>query len=463
MSGPGQLGLFAAPPARRIWTVRDLVSTVRTAVEREYTDVFVEGEISNYRPASSGHLYFTLKDGDAQLRIVMFRTQARLLRFKPADGMQVVARGRVTVYEARGELQLSAEYLEPKGAGALQVAFEQLKAKLAEEGLFDASRKKPMPAMPQRIGIITSPQGAAIHDMLNILKRRHESLHVYIFPAQVQGEGAAAEVAAGVKYFNSPAAAKTLGAAVDVIIVARGGGSVEDLWAFNNEALARTIAASEIPVISAVGHETDFTIADFVADMRAPTPSAAAELVIESKHQISERVAGLHTRLGRAVRYRLLTARSHFVSLAQHAAFARITDLLNRRQQRLDELTYKLAASQSRGIAQLRSRLSVAESRLRSHDLRRVLASLRRECDAITTRLATAARQHLAHRRARLDQAAARLVALSPLNILERGYALVFDTAGNIVKDASQLTVGDPISARLARGTVFATVKRTEK
>ena len=459
MSGPGQLGLFAAPPTRRVWTVRDLVSTVRTAVEREYTDVFVEGEISNYRPATSGHLYFTLKDGDSQLRIVMFRAQARLLRFKPADGMQIIARGRVTVYEARGELQLSAEYLEPKGAGALQVAFEQLKAKLAEEGLFEAARKKPMPAMPQRIGVVTSPQGAAIHDMLNILKRRHESVHVYIFPAQVQGEGAAAEVATGVRYFNSPGAEKVLGAKVDVIIVARGGGSAEDLWAFNNEGLARTIASSEIPVISAVGHETDFTIADFVADMRAPTPSAAAELVIESKHQLNERVAGLHIRLGRAVRYRLLTARSHFVSLAQNAAFSRITDLLNRRQQRLDELTYKLAGAESRNIAQLRSRIAVAESRLRAHDLRRVLTSLRREREAISARLATAARQQIANRRARLDQAAARLVALSPLNILERGYALVFDGAGNVVKDASRLAAGDNVSARVARGTFTAVVK----
>src|SRR3954471_18073163 len=339
MAGPNdvndQMGLFAAPPSRQVWTVRDLVSTIRTAVEREYTDVYVEGEISNYRPAESGHLYFTLKDGDAQLRIVMFRTQARLLRFKPANGMQIIARGRVTIYEARGELQLSAEYLEPKGAGALQVAFEQLKAKLAEEGLFAATRKRPMPAMPQRIGIVTSPRGAAVQDMLNILKRRHEGVHVLIFPAQVQGEGAALEVSAGIRYFNSPGAKKT--APVDIIIIARGGGSVEDLWAFNNEGLARTIAASEIPVISAVGHETDFTIADFVADLRAPTPSAAAELVIESKHQLNERVAGLHIRLGRAIRYRMLTVRSHFVSLAQHAAFARISDLLNRRQQRLDE------------------------------------------------------------------------------------------------------------------------------
>src|SRR5437016_1150197 len=328
MSDAGQLGLFLAPPTRRVWTVRDLVSTVRTAVEREYTDIFVEGEISNYRPAASGHLYFTLKDGDAQLRIVMFRTQARLLRFKPADGLQVIARGRVTIYEPRGELQLSAEYLEPKGAGALQVAFEQLKAKLAEEGLFDAARKKPIPPMPRRIGIVTSPSGAAIRDMLNVLRRRHESVNVLIFPAQVQGESAAGEVLLGLKYFNSAAAAK-LG--VDVIIVARGGGSAEDLAAFNDEALARAIAASKIPVISAIGHETDFTIADFVADLRAPTPSAAAELVIGTKQQLEERVGSLNQRLTRAARYRLLMARNHFTQLVQHAAFGRMTDLLNRR------------------------------------------------------------------------------------------------------------------------------------
>jgi exodeoxyribonuclease VII large subunit len=439
--------------------VRELVSTVRTAIERQYSDVYVEGEISNFRPASSGHLYFTLKDGDAQLRIVMFRTQARLLRFKPADGMQIIARGRVTVYEARGELQFSAEYLEPKGAGALQVAFEQLKAKLAEEGLFEPARKKALPPLPQRIGVVTSPQGAAIHDMLNILKRRHESVHVYIFPAQVQGESAAGEIASGVKYFNSPVAEKTLGAKVDIIIIARGGGSVEDLWAFNNEGLARTIASSVVPVISAVGHETDFTIADFVADLRAPTPSSAAELVIESKVQLNERVNGLHIRLGRAVRYRLLTARSHFAALAQHAAFTRVKDLFNRRQQRLDELTFKLATAQKQNITGLRSRVSVAESRLRAHDLRRVLASLRREGDSANARLATTMRQQLAKRRARMDQASARLFALSPLSILERGYALVFDAAGNVVKDASLLSPGDTVSARVARGTLTATVK----
>src|SRR5262249_27115667 len=239
-----QLGFsFTAASTRRIWRVADLVSAVRTTVERSYTDVWVEGEVSNFRPADSGHLYFTLKDGDAQLRVVMFRSQARLLRFRPDNGLKIVARGRVTIYDVRGELQLSAEFLEPLGAGALQVAFEQLKARLGEEGLFEASRKKPLPMLPRRIGIITSPRAAALHDMLSILARRHENAGILIYPAQVQGESAAAEVAAGVKYFNR---AKNVG----VIIIARGGGSLEDLAAFNHEGLARTIAASALPVIS---------------------------------------------------------------------------------------------------------------------------------------------------------------------------------------------------------------------
>src|SRR5438093_3124359 len=326
MVSSDQLGFSFRPLERRIWTVRDLVSTVRTHIEREYGDVWVEGEISNFRAHDSGHLYFTLKDQNAQIRAVMFRSSARLLRFRPDDGMQIVLRGRVTVYQDRGELQLSAEYLEPKGAGALQVAFEQLKAKLEAEGLFETTRKRPIPALPRCIGIVTSPQGAAVRDIVNILRRRHHSANALIFPAQVQGETAAAEVSAGVKYFNR---AKN----VDVIIVARGGGSAEDLAAFNQEGLARSIAASQIPIISAVGHETDFTIIDFVADLRAPTPSAAAELVIRSRQEVEDLAEGLRQRLARAMRYRILMGRQALTELAQHGAFGRITDAINRRQQ----------------------------------------------------------------------------------------------------------------------------------
>ena len=453
MSSDSQLGFtFEQPLARRIWRVADLVSAVRTTVERGYTDVWVEGEISNFRPSESGHLYFTLKDGDAQLRIVMFRSQARLLRFRPESGMQIIARGRITIYDARGELQLSAEFLEPVGAGALQLAFEQLKARLAQEGLFDASRRKPIPPLPRRIGIITSPRGAALHDMLNILARRHENVGILIYPAQVQGETAAAEVAAGVKYFN-----RTKN--VDVIIVARGGGSIEDLAAFNDEALARTIAASTLPVISAVGHETDFTIADFVADLRAPTPSAAAELVIESKHRLAEHLAHLHQRLDRASRYRLLMARNQLQELAQHGAFTRIRDLMAQRAQRLDDLTYRLLADYRTLLHEHHRRLEIAAARVRHFDFRRSLAVARGRLDSGTETLVRAFRAYLTGHRSRLDRFMAEINALSPVRILERGYALVFDAAGALVKDATQLAPGQEISARIARGAFTAKVK----
>ena len=383
----GQLGLSFQPFAqgRRVWTPRELMSAVRTAVEREYGDVWVEGEISNFRPAESGHLYFTLKDEGAQLRVVMFRTQARLLRFRPENGMHALARGRVTVYESRGELQLSAEYLEPKGAGALQVAFEQLKAKLEAEGLFDASRKKPIPGLPHRIGIVTSPQGAALRDILNILRRRHHSANALIYPAQVQGETAATEVSAGVKYFNR---AKN----VEVIIVARGGGSAEDLAAFNHESLARVIANSAIPVISAIGHETDFTIIDFVADLRAPTPSAAAELVIRSRQEIENQSEDLRSWLSRAMRYRLLMARQTLTEAAQHGAFARMMEGINQRQQRLDDLLYRLEKAERKLIEQHRRKWEQVSAAVRHYDARRVLAGMRRDIASRTTAIASAVR-----------------------------------------------------------------------
>jgi exodeoxyribonuclease VII large subunit len=352
MSSLEQLG-FSFQPQRRIFSVRDLVGTVRTALEREYTDVWIGGEISNYRPADSGHLYFTLKDGEAQLRVVMFRTQARLLRFRPENGTEIVARGRVTVYESRGELQLIAEYLEPKGAGALQIAFEQLKAKLVAEGLFEQSRKKPIPILPRSIGVVTSARGAAIHDMLNVLRRRHATARLLIYPAQVQGESAAAEVASGIRYFNKSRS-------VDVIVVARGGGSLEDLAAFNNEALARVIAASELPIISAIGHETDFTIADFVSDVRAATPSAAAEMVISARQQLDEQIGSLTRRLEHGIRYRLMLNRQRFQELGEHRAVLRITDAIRRREQRLDELAARLVALEKQLLQSYRRRLELA-------------------------------------------------------------------------------------------------------
>ena len=453
-----QLGFNFRAPDRRVWKVRDLVAAVRTHIEREYSDAWVEGEISNFRAPESGHLYFTLKDGNAQIRVVMFRSAARLLRFRPADGLRVVVRGRVTVYEDRGELQISAEYIEPKGAGSLQLAFEQLKTKLEAEGLFAAERKKPLPSLPTRIGIVTSPQAAALRDILNILERRHHSVNILIFPAQVQGDAAAFEVTAGVRHFNQ-------GDDVEVIIVARGGGSAEDLAPFNNEGLARTIAASKIPVISAVGHETDFTIVDFVADLRAPTPSAAAELVIRSRQEIEEQSSALHDRLSRAMRYRLLMGRQALTELAQHGAFARMMELIRQRQQKLDDLTHRMELAERGRLERMRRRWETISSAVRHYDLRLVLSGMRRELESRTTALVAVTRNVLLQHRVRSERLQTALESLSPLAILDRGYALVFDANGKLLKDPTAVNVGDEISARLAHGEIHANVtkkKRTE-
>jgi exodeoxyribonuclease VII large subunit len=456
MSAADQLGFSFRPPERRVWTVRDLVASVRTHIEREYSDAWVEGEISNFRAQSSGHLYFTLKDQNSQISVVMFRSSARLLRFKPADGMQAVVRGRVTIYEDRGQLQINAEYVEPKGAGALQVAFEQLKAKLEAEGLFDSARKKAIPALPAVIGIVTSPQAAALRDVLQILHRRHHTVNVLIYPAQVQGEAAPVEVAAGVRHFNR---ARN----VEVIIVARGGGSAEDLAAFNEEALARAVADSALPVISAIGHETDFTILDFVADLRAATPSAAAELVIRSRQEVEEQVERLDGRLEKAMRYQLLMGRQQLTQLAQHGAFGRMMDLIRRRQQNLDDLVYRLAHAERDLLEAKRRRFENCAAAVRHYDLRLVLSGVRKQLDANVAQMAAAARNLLLHKRARLERLTSQMEALSPVAILDRGYALVFDAAGHLLKDADRVQPGDEITARLARGEIGATVKNPKK
>ena len=455
MSLTDQMGFSFRPPERRVWKVRDLVSAVRSHIEREYSDAWVEGEISNFRAPDSGHLYFTLKDGNAQIRVVMFRSSARLLRFRPADGLQVVVRGRVTVYEDRGELQISAEYIEPKGAGSLQLAFEQLKAKLEAEGLFAADRKRPTPTLPSRIGVVTSAQAAALSDILNVLQRRHHSVNVLIYPAQVQGDAASLEVAAGVRYFNQHDN-------VDVIILARGGGSSEDLAAFNDEALARTVAASEIPVISAVGHETDFTIVDFVADLRAPTPSAAAELVIRSRQEVEDLAASLHARLERAMRYRLLIGRQALTELAQHGAFARMMELIHQRQQRLDDLTHRLELAERQLLEQMLRRWEKISAAVRHYDLRLILSGVRKELDSGTAALVAIMRNVLLQQRVRSEHLQTALESLSPLAILERGYALVFDSEGKLLKDVRNVEVGDKISARLAHGEIRASVTKKE-
>ncbi len=478
MAGTEQLGLIFQAAPRKIYAVRELVAAVRTQVERSFTDVYLEGEVSNYRPAESGHLYFTLKDASAQLRVVMWRTQARLLRFRPENGLQVIARGRVTIYDERGDLQFQAEYLEPKGAGALQLAFEQLKAKLAAEGLFDAARKKPIPVLPLRIGLVTSLQGAALQDILNVLRRRHESVNVLIYPAQVQGDAAPSEVSAGIRYFNRRGQA-------DVIIVARGGGTFEDLFDYNEEGLARVIASSDIPVISAVGHEIDFTICDFVADLRAPTPSAAAELVVHSKTELSGRLLGFHKRMTQAVNYRLLRANNELSRLAQHAVFVRMRDSIARRQQRLDDLLFRMAQAESRMAKSYGRRIDLLEARLRHHDLRvrtgvmrqrlderaaqlhtavsRLMVARHTELNRLSVALHSAARALVSRRRARWERLHSNLQTLSPKAILARGYALVFKSDGHLVREVSQLKPGERVRAQLARGEFTARVERVRK
>src|SRR5271163_1119103 len=354
-----QLGLVfpeAKANPRRVWKVGQLVGEVRNHIEREYADVWVEGEISNFRPAPSGHMYFTLKDGDAQLPVVLFRRQALLLRFRPEDGLQILVRGRVSVYEQRGQMQLVAEFMEPVGAGSLQIAFEQLKARLQKEGLFSPERKQPLPTFPRCIGIITSPTGAVIRDFLNVAGRRHLALQVQIYPSAVQGETAALEIAAGIAFFNQ---SRT----VDVIVLARGGGSLEDLAPFNSELLARAIAKSRLPIVSAVGHETDFTIADFVADLRAPTPSAAAELITEAQHKVAEYTETLWHRLQRACRYQLIQSRERLSRLQIDTSSASLRDAFGRRQQRLDELRFRMEAS-------WRAKLRLSSDQLNSRTMR---------------------------------------------------------------------------------------------
>ena len=451
-----QMGFNFRPPERRVWKVRDLVAAVRTHIEREYSDAWVEGEISNFRAPDSGHLYFTLKDGNAQIRVVMFRSSARLLRFRPTDGLQVVVRGRITVYEERGELQISAEYIEPKGAGSLQLAFEQLKAKLEAEGLFAAERKKMIPALPSRIGVVTSTQAAALRDILNVLQRRHHSVNVLIYQAQVQGDAASHEVAEGVRFFNQ-------NGNVDVIVVARGGGSAEDLASFNNEELARTVAESDIPIISAVGHETDFTIIDFVADLRAPTPSAAAELVIRSRQEVEDHAAALRERLSRAMRYRLLMGRQALTELAQHGAFARMMEVIRQRQQKLDDLTHRMELAERQGLQQAHRRWEMISAAVRHYDLRLVLSGMRKELENGTGALVAIMRNVLLQQRSRSERLHTALESLSPLAILERGYALVFDSNGQLLKDVRGIKMGDEISARVARGEVRATVTRKQE
>jgi len=431
---------WALAPA--FYSVTELNGAIRGLLNDQFTDIWVAGEISGTRVPASGHYYFTLKDEGAQIKAVCYKMTARYLKFKPQDGVAVLARGRVDMYDARGEVQLIVEAIEPQGHGALQLAFEQLKKKLAAEGLFEASRKRPLPALPTRIGIVTSPTGAVIRDILHVMERRFPGRHVRIYPAQVQGEGAAEQVAAGLEYFSESGWA-------EVVIVARGGGSLEDLWTFNQERVARAIAGCSVPVISAVGHETDFTIADFVADLRAPTPSAAAELVVPTRESLLEALETTERRLLQTVRLKIATrARALHRVEVDRAALHRT---IGRRMQRVDELEYRVKEQMRASMERRKKALDRARSSIAQLDVRLRFAGIRRRIESAEEALRQLARLRLTRAQGRLAPLQAHLVQLSPLKILDRGYAIV-ENRGKIVKAPQDAPASSEVDIRVAEG-----------
>ena len=421
---------------------------MRGLLAEHFTDIWVAGEISGTKLPASGHFYFTLKDPSAQLRCVCYKMTARYLKFKPIDGIAVLARGRIDFYDARGDVQMIVEALQPQGYGALQLAFEQLKKKLAGQGLFDQERKRPLPALPERIGIVTSPDGAVIRDILQILERRCPGRHIRLYPVQVQGETAAGQIAAGLEYFSDSGWA-------EVVIIARGGGSLEDLWAFNEERVAYAIAACSVPVISAVGHETDFTIADFVADLRAPTPSAAAELVIATRQSLVDRLEAAESKLLQSMRLKLaLLSRALHKTAVDQSTLHRA---IGKQMQRVDDIDYRLRDCMRAGIAAKKRALDVAAARLGQLDVRLQLSRARRRLESCEAAAMQATKLRLSGARGSLGLLDAHLAQLSPLKILDRGYAIV-QKDGKVVKSSEQAPVGSEIKVRLANGGLAATV-----
>ena len=437
--------------SRSILTVSRLTAEIKTLLERSFDHVWVEGEISNLRLPGSGHLYFTLKDDKAQIRAVMFRLQNRLLKFVPKDGLQVVACGRVTVYEPRGDYQLVLDYLEPKGLGALQLAFEQLKEKLAAEGLFDPARKRPIPHLPQRIGVVTSPTGAAIRDILRIIDRRFANVHILLCPVRVQGQGAAQEIARAIQALNELPD-------LDVMIVGRGGGSLEDLWAFNEEIVARAIFSSRVPVISAVGHEVDFTIADFVADLRASTPSAAAELVVRNKIELAQNLRNLERALQQSFRGMLDLQQERFGSLLERLADPRRR--LSDQRIRLDDLSARLAYSLQQGLRRRQDRFRLHQGGLLLLNPAKRLEEYSQKFAQVMRRLSVSVQQEIRISRQKVEGVMGKLFTLSPLAVLERGYSITrVLPSREIVRGADDLKVNSLVNVRVHRGEFSARVE----
>jgi exodeoxyribonuclease VII large subunit len=438
---------------RKVYSVSALNHEARAVIETHLGTVWVEGEISNLARPSSGHMYWSLKDEHAQIRCAMFRQYGRHLGFAPANGQQVLVRGRVSVYEARGDYQLVVDYMEDAGEGLLRRKFEQLKAKLAAEGLFDESRKRPIPHLPSRIGVITSPTGAAIHDILTALRRRFPAIPVLIYPSAVQGDGAAKSLAAALDLANRRMDC-------DVLLLARGGGSLEDLWAFNEEVLARAVAASLIPVISGIGHETDFTIADFVADLRAPTPSQAAELAVPDQGEWRARVARAANQLARETRHRVALEARRLERLTHRLERQHPGVALRESAQRLDDAEARLRDFFSQLLLTRTRALQDLELRLGRHDPVGRVALMRAELARVAGRLAPAMNRTIDAARNRLAVAGAALQTLSPLATLERGYAIV-TSEKNVVTNAASLAVGEWLELRFAHGSAAATVVAT--
>lgn len=448
---------------RRPLTVSQLTEAIRKAVEARFASVWIEGEISNFKVHSSGHWYFTIKDERAQLRAKCFRSTNLRIRFRPTDGLHIRARGRLTVYPPRGEYELVVEALDPVGAGALKIAFEQLRDRLQAEGLFAPEKKRPLPLFPRRVGVVTSPTGAAFRDILNVISRRTRTVHVLFAPARVQGEGASWNIARSIKlineYHTQAVRSGRTDQFVDVLIVGRGGGSTEDLWAFNEEEVARAIRASTIPVISAVGHETDFTIADFVADKRAPTPSAAAELVAAREDEMCSALEQLGRQLQRLMRFQIVSARSQVQEQVLSQVFHNVRARMRNARTQTDVAAHRLRILMQQTVARANGRANAHIYKLSPAQLQRRLAAAQLRFESARAACQNTMRKKLEESRGQLGLAAASLDALSPLSVLQRGYAIAQDTQGHTLMDSSAVTVGDQVRVRLAKGALDTRVE----
>jgi exodeoxyribonuclease VII large subunit len=443
----------------KVLTVTELTRRIRALLEDSFPNVWVEGEVSDLRTPSSGHVYFNLKDANAQLAAVLFRNAAGGVNFKLKDGLRVLAFGDIGVYEKHGQYQIIVRQLVPKGIGELQLAFERMKQQLAREGLFDPGRKKPIPALPQCIGLVTSPTGAAIRDFLNIIGRRFPNVHIIINPVRVQGEGASQEIADAIDQFNTLHAAGTL--ALDVLVVTRGGGSLEDLWAFNEEVVARALARSKIPTISAVGHEIDFTIADFVADLRAPTPSAAAELVVKAKDEFAARMRDYQMRLEKDLRLQVGEARHRLTTLATSYVFRQPAELTRQYQQQVDDLRHRLTHATAAALSGQRARLETAGEKFKLLSPQAQVSNWKQRLEADSQRFNGAFSSAWREVNHRLREVGAKLELLSPKSTLERGYSITRTVEGRIVKTVKTVKAGDHISTLVADGEFGSVVEPT--